>query len=400
MTTGRLKDFLFYCGVARDDFNAIRPLLWQRNVRAVQITALLSAGIGALFLAFNLVTRSGVWLPYAFLLCGSLVELLVLTLLSKKETAKEIWRILLCYAQLLLVSVYAGILSTQPSNYATPATSVIVFIALLPLSIDDRPLRMFTLMLCETAGYLAVSRWLKSPGAFSLDLMNTLTFCVVGMVLYGIICVRNVREIHQSVRVEKIQRSIISSLAAVVEERDENTGNHIQRTETYVQLLLERMRRQPRYAHLTREYCDNVVLAAPMHDIGKIRVPDAILNKPGRLTPEEFAVMQTHAAHGGDIIRKTMSGVEEEAYCNVACNIARHHHERFDGTGYPDGLAGEAIPLEARIMALADVYDALISERVYKKAFSKEQARQIILEGSGTQFDPNLAPLFLACVED
>ena len=164
--------------------------------------------------------------------------------------------------------------------------------------------------------------------------------------------------------------------------------------------LLLRMRKHAGYSGLTENYCSNVALAAPMHDIGKIRIPDAILNKPGKLTKEEFEIMKRHAAFGGDIIRKTMSDVEEREYCDIAYNIARYHHERYDGTGYPDGLIGDEIPLEARVMALADVYDALVSDRVYKKAFSGEEARNIIMESSGTQFDPNLVPLFLECVKE
>ena len=218
------------------------------------------------------------------------------------------------------------------------------------------------------------------------------------MVLYGVICVRNVREIYQGVKVERIQQSIISSLAAVVEERDENTGDHIQRTGDYVKRLIAVMKKKGKYGHISQEYWNNVALAAPMHDIGKIRIPDAILNKPGRLTDEEYAIMKTHAASGGEIIQRTMKDVEEEAYFTVACNIARHHHERYDGKGYPDGLKGEDIPLEARIMALADVYDALVSQRVYKKAFPKEKAVEILREGAGTQFDPALVPLFIDAI--
>lgn len=399
MLNSRVKNFLFHCGISKEDFDSIRHLLWKRNIRAMKITALLSGGIGALFLVLNLFIKPNVWLPYLVLLIGSVITLLLLSAMHGNDAHREMRRMLVCYAHIILVCFYAGVLSTQQSNYATPATSVIVFIALLPLCIDDRPIRMYSVMICETAGYLTVSYFLKSPSAFSLDVMNAVTFCVVGIVLYGIICARNVREIYQSARVEKIQRSIISSLAAVVEERDESTGDHIQRTETYVKLLLGRMKKLPKYSELTKEYCDNVVLAAPMHDIGKIRVPDTILNKPGRLTDEEYETMKTHAAYGSEIIRRTMSGVEEKAYCDVAYRIARHHHERYDGSGYPDGLKGEDIPLEARIMALADVYDALVSERVYKKAFTKEEAKRIILEGSGTQFDPELVPVFLECVE-
>ena len=397
MEKNQISSFLLYCGIGRDNFDLVRPMLWERNILALRITSLLSFGLGLIFLVLNLFLQSEVWFPYLFLLYGSGIIFLLLQWIHNRNS-REIFRILICYAEMILVCVYASILSLQSSNRDIPATSVIVFIALLPLSIDDRPVRMYAVMLCETLGYLALSYFRKSPRAFSLDLMNALTFCIAGMIVYGIICARNVREIYQNLRVERIQRRIISSLAAVVEERDENTGNHIQRTENYVGRLLLRMKSHDDYSGLTENYCSNVVLAAPMHDIGKIRIPDAILNKPGKLTKEEFEIMKRHAAFGGDIIRKTMSDVEEGEYCDIAYNIARYHHERWDGTGYPDGLSGEDIPLEARVMALADVYDALVSERVYKKAFSVEEARNIILEGSGTQFDPNLVPLFLECV--
>ena len=395
----RVSDFLLNCGISREDFGTVRHLLWDRNIRTMNITAILSGSIGAIFLVFNLFTNSGVWFPYLFLFCGSIVSLCLLALTRKSENGREIWRILICYGHMMLICVYAVILTTQKRNYATPATSVIVFIAILPLCIDDRPIRMFLTMTIETAGYLLTSYLFKSHSAFTLDMMNAITFSVVAMFLYGVICMRNVREIRQKVRVEQLQRSIITSLATVVEERDESTGDHIQRTVTYVERLLEKMKKTDKYQFLSKEYCANVILAAPMHDIGKVRIPDAILNKPARLTPEEYEIMKKHSEYGGDIIRKTISGVREKEYCDIAYNIARHHHERYDGTGYPDRLQGEAVPLESRIMALADVYDALISERVYKKAFTKEDARKIILEGKGTQFDPTLVTLFLECVE-
>lgn len=399
MQGNRFRRFLFYGGIDRENYDAIRPMLWKRNLRALRITAALARGIGVIFLVLNLLLRTGLWVPYLFLLCGSAVTLLLLPLIKEDGSGKEIWSLLLCYGQIILVCVYAGILSTQRSNHEIPATSVIVFIALLPLTIDDRPIRMFAVMLGESAVYLLLSNLLKSAHAFSLDVQNTVTFCIVGMVLYAVICTRNIRELHQSERIEKIQRSIITSLAAVVEERDENTGDHIQRTENYVEKLTRRMKKYERYSRLTEDYYNNVILAAAMHDIGKIRIPDRILNKPGRLTEEEFEIMKKHSGYGAEIIKKTMGDIEEEEYCSIACNIARHHHERYDGKGYPDGLKGEDIPLEARMMALADVYDALVSERVYKKPYSKEKAREILLEGNGTQFDPYLLPLFLDCVE-
>ena len=200
---------------------------------------------------------------------------------------------LLCYGQMTLICVYAGILSTQLSNYAIPATSIVVFIALLPLSIDDRPVRMYFFMTLESAVYLTVSHFLKSPEAFRLDVMNVITFFAIGMVIYGTICIRNTREIYQDVKIKSIQESIITSMAEVVEERDESTGGHIIRTGDYVAALIENMKNQEKYSHLKGDYYDNIMLAAPMHDIGKIRIPDAILNKPGKLTPEEYDIMKT-----------------------------------------------------------------------------------------------------------
>jgi response regulator RpfG family c-di-GMP phosphodiesterase len=374
-------------------------MLWSRNLHALRITASLAGGIGALFLAVNLILHTGVWIPYLFLFCGSALTYGLQTLLREQRDRRELWSLLLCYGQMILVCGYACILSIQRSNHEVPATSVIVFIALLPLAVDDRPIRMFLVMLAESVVYLELSFLMKAPHAFSLDLQNVATFCIVGMVLYAVICTRNIRELHQSERIEKIQRSIITSLAAVVEERDESTGDHIQRTQDYVRRLMQRMKRYERYSRLTEDYCNNVILAAAMHDVGKIRIPDRILNKPGRLTEEEFEIMKKHSEYGAEIIRKTMGDVEEEEYCGIACNIARCHHERYDGTGYPAGLKGEEIPLEARIMALADVYDALVSERVYKKPCTGEKAREILLEGNGTQVDPYLLPLFLYCVQ-
>jgi HD-GYP domain-containing protein (c-di-GMP phosphodiesterase class II) len=398
MKSESIKAFFLYCTLKKEEYDFIRPLIWSRNVKTLRITSLLSAGMGGIFLAMNLITRSGMWQPYLFLFCGSIVINLLLRLRRGSGTG-ELTSMLLCYANMLMVCIYAGFLSTRPGNYALPATSIIVFIALLPLTIDDRPIRVYAVMIAETALYLIASRLYKSSDAFSLDLLNAVTFCTVGTLLYAVICTRNVREINQGLRMEKLQQHVISSLATVVEERDEGTGGHISRTVEYVRALTERMMRQERYSSLPDSFYKNVILAAPMHDVGKIRIPDAILNKPDKLTEEEYAIMKTHSVYGAEIITKTQKDVEDGEYYVIADNIAKYHHERYDGTGYPDGLKGSEIPLEARIMALADVYDALVSERVYKRPMQKDDAIKIISEGRGTQFDPELVPLFLECLE-
>lgn len=198
---------------------------------------------------------------------------------------------------------------------------------------------------------------------------------------------------------ESIQAVSIRALANLAEIRDNETGNHILRTQSYVHLLAHKLRSHPRYTSLlTKHYIDLLVLSAPLHDIGKVGVPDSILLKPGKLTPEEWAVMQTHAALGSQALQAAQQSVNRPVeFLTVAKEIARHHHERWDGTGYPDRLAGDAIPVSARLMAIADVFDALVNARVYKPAFSFEVARTIILEGKGTQFDPDIVNVFEQC---
>lgn len=205
-------------------------------------------------------------------------------------------------------------------------------------------------------------------------------------------------------RIRQIQRQIVGSMANVVEARSLETGEHIKRTSESVEEIAReyaRLQVQGNEAAeselLSQKDIDLLVSAAPLHDVGKISVPDAILLKPGKLTPEEFEVMKTHTTKGAEVIENVMRGVESDEYVDLAKEIALYHHERWDGTGYPTGLAGEQIPLAARIMAVADVYDALTAERCYKKAFSKEKALQIIKEESGTHFDPEVVRAFFSC---
>ena len=395
----KFTNFLISCGITNDEYNRIRHLVWRRNRKIVRITSLIAAVMGFLFFLYTtLIAHGDTWMPYLFLLVGSAL-IFVLAVVKLFPTDAAVPNMLLCYAQMFLLCGYAIVLSVQKSNYNIPATSIVVFTALLPLSIDDRPLRMYFFMLVVTVTYLLVSYFLKASSAFKLDVMNMGTFVLIGGVLYGFICVRNIKEISTGVKVEKIQRDVITALATVVEERDENTGGHIVRSGDYVYRLIGKMKKLDKFSNIGDDYFRNVVLAAPLHDIGKIKIPDVVLNKPGKLTDKEYEIIKKHSDYGANIVKKTIYSIENKEYADVAYNIARYHHERWDGTGYPEKLKGEEIPLEARIMALADVYDALISDRVYKKAYSKEVAMKIIEEGSGTQFDPLLASLFIECIK-
>ncbi len=199
--------------------------------------------------------------------------------------------------------------------------------------------------------------------------------------------------------IRNIQERVVLGLANMVENRDSNTGGHVKRTSDVIYYIVNEIRKQGVY-DLTDEMADDIVRAAPMHDLGKITVDNNILNKPGKLTPEEYDIMKTHSVKSGEFVNIILKDVEEKHFVEVAYNVARYHHERWDGRGYPEGLVGEMIPLEARIMAIADVYDALVSKRCYKKAMGFEQAAQIMLEGMGTQFDPNMMSVFIGCREE
>ena len=198
-------------------------------------------------------------------------------------------------------------------------------------------------------------------------------------------------------QLERSRQVTIESMAAVAETRDPETGAHIKRTQHYVRAIAEQLRRTGQAPELlTAEFIQLLFLSAPLHDIGKVGVPDAILLKPGRLTPEEMAVMQRHAEFGRQIILNTASHLEEDNFLALAAEIAATHHEKWDGSGYPNGLSGTDIPLAGRIMAVADIYDALISRRCYKESFSHEQSLQMMREMRGTTFDPLVLDAFLA----
>lgn len=198
----------------------------------------------------------------------------------------------------------------------------------------------------------------------------------------------------------QMHNRLILGMATMVESRDNSTGGHIRRTSDVVRILIDEIKKDTSDKKnmlmlfgregLTEEFCKNVIQAAPMHDLGKIAVDDAVLRKPGKFTDEEYTKMKAHAAEGARIVDSILEGTDNEEFHRVARNVAHYHHERWDGSGYPEGLKGDDIPIEARIMAIADVYDALVSKRVYKEKFSFEDADSIMMESMGKHFDKRL----------
>lgn len=234
--------------------------------------------------------------------------------------------------------------------------------------------------------------WIVGTGSMSAFFM---TITSIALIMQG-----NKRYIYYE-QVSHMQSGMIFYMAEIVEDRDLNTGGHIKRTAKYVESIAKELKKDGLYADtLTDTYMRNMVIAAPLHDIGKIHIRDAVLNKPGRLTNEEFAEMKTHTTAGEKLLTDAKKMLGESEYLNMAIQMAAYHHEWWNGKGYPYGVSDEEIPLCARIMAVADVFDALVSKRVYKDSMPLEKAYSIIREESGTHFDPKITDAFFAITDD
>ena len=197
-------------------------------------------------------------------------------------------------------------------------------------------------------------------------------------------------------RMKNYNSEIVTSFATLVESRDSSTGSHVKRTKSYVKIILDEIKTNNLYSSImTKDFEDKMMNAAPMHDIGKISIPDTILQKPGKLTDEEYSVMKKHSVLGGEIIQEIFKDMDDKEFLNIAYDVTRYHHEKWNGNGYPEGLVGKEIPFSARIMAIADVFDAISAKRCYRDAMPLDKCFAIIKEGKGVDFDPVLTDLFL-----
>ena len=226
--------------------------------------------------------------------------------------------------------------------------------------------------------------------------ISSISAFIMSVTIIVLIMQGNKRSFYHE-QVSNMQSGLIKFMAEVVENRDDNTGGHIRRTAEYVESIAKELKKQGIYSDiLTDRYMSDMIVAAPLHDIGKIHIPDAVLNKPGKLTEEEFKIMKTHTTAGEELLIRAKEELGESGYLNTALEMAAYHHEWWNGKGYPYGICGEEIPLCARIMAVADVFDALTSKRCYKSAMPLEKACAIIREESGTHFDPAVVEAFFA----
>lgn len=198
-------------------------------------------------------------------------------------------------------------------------------------------------------------------------------------------------------RIEMLQDKLILGMSDMIENRDSNTGGHVKRTSLAIRIFTDELKKHTTQFGINEQFLKHLAKAAPMHDLGKIAVDDRILRKPGKFTPEEFEEMKTHSAKGAKIVSQLLDDIDDKDFYEIAVNVAHYHHEKWNGQGYPCGLAGNSIPIEARIMALVDVFDALVSKRCYKEKMNFDDAFNIIERSLGTHFDPDLGELFLKC---
>ena len=408
---------LLYGGLSREDFQRVREPVAERNRRILIVWSIASGlmYIAAAFLYDALKRPLGVAILIATLATGA-VTLSCALLLAKRfpwtNTAAM---------YLLELSILGNAVALSVYHSPLRDCGTIVIAALLPSVFIDRTLVSVSLEALAVVSLVVLGKCgLLTPDVYAWELFSLSFYAVVGLLNGHFINksrferfvyadsakkLADVRKTYndelrrevaaKTERIVALHDHLVIGMATMVESRDNSTGSHIRRTSEGVRILTETIREKGEL-RLSDDFCEWLVKAAPMHDLGKIAVDDAVLRKPGRFTPEEFREMKRHAPEGARIVREILTDTEDEEFRRIAENVAHYHHERFDGSGYPEGLRGDEIPLEARIMAIADVYDALVSKRVYKDRYSFDEADRIILEGMGTQFDPRLRPYYEA----
>lgn len=323
----------------------------------------------------RLVPLSAKWLKYLYITLSELFLLVITSVLS--------YHTVVVYAYpIVLAGLYFSKRLTNISTFCTLAVTVAG--QLLGFFLDLRTDHNFTT--------------LHSLAVYGI-LPRTLTLLCLAALL-RLLAVRTSKLLSEDAdNYESLimyNQDMIYGFATLVESRDENTGGHIKRTSIYAEMLAEELGKTERYKDIIDdEFIGCIAMVAPLHDIGKISIPDSILCKPGRLTESEFAIMKTHAEKGGQMVRDTFSHIADERYKTMAYEVARYHHEKWNGRGYPEGISGENIPLPARIMAVADVFDAVSEKRCYREAMPIDECFRIIENGIGTDFDPDAAAAFL-----
>ncbi len=411
-----LKNELFYTGLSEEEFRQVKEPVDARNRRSVIVWSVTAA----LFWAACFVLYSDPVYARCLVLLRAEIVICMITLASALFLIRRAPRMLYPTMYILELSVLSagiGLSVLQPDQRIS---SMMALAVVVPAFFIDRTIASICVEAASVIAYAVLGRNTIDPEVFEWGIKTLIIFSAVGVISGHIMNKSRYerfvyadsaeklaeirkrynedlkREVAEKTRqIVALHDQLIIGMATMVESRDNSTGGHIRRTSTGVRFLIEAIL-EDGSLRLTDSFCERIIKAAPMHDLGKIAVDDAILRKPGRFTPEEYEEMKKHASEGARIVNEILIDTDDAEFRAIAENVAHYHHERVDGSGYPDRLKGDEIPLEARIMAIADVYDALVSERVYKESYTFEEADRIILEGMGTQFDPGLRKYYEA----
>lgn len=383
--------------------------------------------------SFYLIT--GALVTTAFFIFGkSIAEMIcagavvVNIILSRKRTQK-LWGLMMFFSLSIINGIVVPIMVVPPYLFSIPEQvyQLVVCSVLIALfavfgvlgrewrrkfarETKDRNLSLLERITLIIGGVLTqffsvrIDKTINAEDLSALDIRELIAinslFAVAMTVTFVIMVVQGNKRNYYLRRYNNMQSHIITTMADIIENRDESTGGHIRRTAKYVEILANELQKHDKFKDiLTNQYVSDMVMAAPLHDIGKIHISDVVLNKPGKLTDEEFAQMKTHTTAGKELLEKARGDLGEIRYLNIAIEMATYHHERIDGKGYPYGTAGDNIPLCAKILAVADVFDALTSKRVYKDPMPFGKACSIIREERGTHFDPDVVDAFTVTSE-
>lgn len=404
------REFL-YAGLSKEDFQRVKKPVAEMNRRSLILFSILTGIFWIVGLIIYLLKTEyyGCRIVYIIALVNSTITLLASLLWIKKDL-----KFLLPTLYFFDASLYAAGIGMALCQPDIRTVLMIAIVIIVPSGFIERTIVNMGIQALSIITLGVLGHFILEPEIFSFSLMNTIIFAVAGILIGHVINkARYQRYVYadsaeklvemqknynddlkkevasKTQRITALHNQLIMGMAMMVEGRDNSTGGHIRRTSTAVQLLIEAIKEDDAFG-LSDEFCNNIIKAAPMHDLGKITISDSILCKPGKFTPEEYKIMKTHAAQGAKILHNILAESEDVEFREIAENVAHYHHEHYDGNGYPCKLKGEDIPLEARIMAVADVYDALVSRRTYKERYSFEKANEIILSEMGTHFDPKL----------
>ncbi len=409
-----LKKELFYSGLSKEEFEQVKQPVCEtnrKNLIAWAISTGLLWAVSLFIYASPAYDKCRIIFAIAI---GIDVFVLLCALFFVKKRPQIIYPLMYLFELSALVCGIA-LAMAQPD---VRTTTMIAMVIIIPTCCIDRIIITIVLELLTIIAYKMFGESIIRSDIFNWGLENLIIFSIAGVLVAHVInksrferfvyadSTKKLADIQKNYNKElkkevdaktehilKLHNTFVMGMATMVESRDNSTGGHIHRTSEGVRILVEKMQEEGR---ISAGFFEKLIEAAPLHDLGKITVDDEILRKPGRFTQDEYNIMKTHTTEGARIIHDILRDTDSPEFRQIAENVAHYHHERVDGSGYPMGLKGDEIPLEARIMAIADVYDALVSKRVYKESYSFEKANQIILDGMGTQFDPSLQPYYEA----